>query len=422
MPRHLAGMDHRRRGLARGREVHRHRAHAQLLEAIAQEEELAALRVEGPRDVSGAAGGCGHRKLDHPGVPAAFRQRRGSPRERRHRDRRFRPPVDEPVTRRGQWVRRVPSGEAAHRPVGGRARESAGCLARRRVVGGAPHRVDPHLVGLRARREGALGKRERFIRRVVGTGVHAEELLLQMAIGRQLGRWHGARDAAIDHDVDGVGHVDGHAQVLLDEEHRDLAVRGQVLQHARDLLHDHRGEALGRLVHHEEHGIEEEGARDGQHLLFAAGQLRPAIVATLGQAREDLVDAGHRPRPALGAHGEAEVFVDAERRPDPAPLRHVADAPLRDEVGRQAEDLLAGEPHAARGGDEPGDGVAECGLPHAVATDHRDHAVVQGERDLLQGMGAAVVDVEPLHLEDGPRGPAWPPAGVPGHQRCPPPM
>ena len=55
------------------------------------------------------------------------------------------------------------------------------------------------------------------LRRVIGVCVHAEKALLELAVGGQLGRGHRARDAAIDHHVDGVGDVHGDAEVLLDQ-------------------------------------------------------------------------------------------------------------------------------------------------------------------------------------------------------------
>jgi hypothetical protein len=113
------------------------------------------------------------------------------------------------------------------------------------------------------------------------------------------------------------------------------------------------------------------------------------------------------------------VLVDRERRPDPAPLRDVADAALGDAVRRQPEDLLAGEPHAAARGagglDEAGDRVAERGLAHAVAADDGEHAVIEREGDALQRVRAAVVDVEASDLEDRSRAALRAVAREPGH-------
>jgi hypothetical protein len=72
VPRHFARMDHRRRRLARGGEVDRHRAKPELVQAVAKVEELAPLGVEGAADVRGALGALGDRELDHPSFVYGF--------------------------------------------------------------------------------------------------------------------------------------------------------------------------------------------------------------------------------------------------------------------------------------------------------------------------------------------------------------
>ena len=377
-----------------------------------------ALGVEGPRDVGGPPDGGRHRELDDPRVAAALGHGGGPIRQRRHRRRRLRAGVDQPVMRGRPRIGRVPAREAAHGPRGGRARGSA---AGRASSVERLHRVDRGLLRLGPRREVSGGHRLRH-GLLVPSGLHAEQTLLEIAVDGQFGGRHGAGDAPVHHHVDGVGDVDGHAQVLLDQQHRDLALAGQALQHLGDLLHDHRGQPFGGLVHDQEDRVQEQRAGDGQHLLLAARELGAPVGPALGQTRKGLVDARHRPRAAAAAHGQAQVLVDAQRGPDAAALGDVADPPLGDGVGRQAQDVLAGQPHAARGGDQPGDGVAERGLAHPVAPDHRDDPVVERQRHLLQGVGAAVVDVEPLHLEDRPRRSPRAPAREPGHQARPPPM
>jgi len=81
-------------------------------------------------------------------------------------------------------------------------------------------------------------------------------------------------------------------------------------------------------------------------------------------------------------------------------LRHVADALAGDHVGREPQDLLAGELHAAGGPHEPGQGVAQRRLAHAVAADDGKDAVIERQRHALQSMGAAVVDIQVPDLED----------------------
>ena len=87
MPRDLSRMDHRGRRLAGGRQIHGDRAQAELVQAVPQEEQLAALGVEGARDVGGPSDGGGHRELDDPPGRATVGQGRGRPVERRHRRR-----------------------------------------------------------------------------------------------------------------------------------------------------------------------------------------------------------------------------------------------------------------------------------------------------------------------------------------------
>jgi hypothetical protein len=81
-------------------------------------------------------------------------------------------------------------------------------------------------------------------------------------------------------------------------------------------------------------------------------------------------------------------------------LWHVRDAAARDPIGRQAEDLFAGELDAAGGAHQPGDGVAQRGLAHAVAADDGQHAVLDRECHALQRVRAPVVDVEALDPQD----------------------
>ena len=125
-------------------------------------------------------------------------------------------------------------------------------------------------------------------------------------------------------------------------------------------------------------GLTSRRAADGQHLLLAAGELGAAVAPALGQAREGLVDALDGPGPLGAVADQAQMLVHRERGPDAPPLRHIADAHIDDLIGRQAEDLVAGEADAAaRGGHQPHDRVAERRLAHAVAADHRQHAAVE---------------------------------------------
>ena len=247
-----------------------------------------------------------------------------------------------------------------------------------------------------------IGKQCLFVRRAMAA--HPQQRLLQFAITRQARGVHDAVDAAIDHDRHLVGDGGGNADVLLDHQDVDIAFLAQLDEHVGQLRDDDRGQALGRLVHDQQTGIEQKGAGDGQHLLLAAGQLAAVVAPSLGQAREGRVDAIDGPGALVAVGHHPQMFVDVQRAPQAAALRHIADAQARDLGRRAVGDGVAGE-HDAAGGDrhQPHDGVAQRGLAHAVAPDHRQDAALQAKIDALQGVRGAVVDVEPRNIERGGR-------------------
>ena len=140
----------------------------------------------------------------------------------------------------------------------------------------------------------------------------AEQPLLQFAVGREPRRLHDSVDAAIDHDRDFFRDRGGHADILLDDEDADVSLLADPEQHLLDLLDDDRRKALGRLVHDQEPGIEQQRARNGEHLLLAARKLVAAVAAPLRQPRERLVDARDRPLSAAVAAGETQMLVDRQ--------------------------------------------------------------------------------------------------------------
>ena len=192
----------------------------------------------------------------------------------------------------------------------------------------------------------------------------------------------------------------GDAEVLLDQEQAH-PLEDERLAGADEVLDDGRRQALGRLVHDQELGVEEQRAPDGEHLLLAAGELRAADLLALGQAREELVDLGDRPAPVAGAD-HAQVLVGRQRLEEPAALRHVADPPVRDLVRGEADELLALE--RDRAGDvgrrHADDRVAERRLAHAVAADDRQRLRADLEVDVLEDVRLAVVGVDAADLEE----------------------
>ena len=210
-----------------------------------------------------------------------------------------------------------------------------------------------------------------------------------------------AVDAAIDHDGDILGHRARHADVLLDDQHRHLAVLGKLDEHLLHLRDDERREPFGGLVHHQQTRIGEQRARDRKHLLLAAGKLSASVVLALGEARERVVDALHRPGALACAWRHLQVLVDRERAPQAAALRHVTDAEPRDLRRIEPRQLvIVGETdRSARRAHQAHDGLAQRGLAHAVAADDRENPGMDRELDALQRMGMAVIDIQAANLQ-----------------------
>ena len=211
-----------------------------------------------------------------------------------------------------------------------------------------------------------------------------------------------AVDAAIDHDGDIPGDRRRHADILLDHEHGHVAILAEAYQHLLDLGDDDRRQSFGRLIHDQQMRIGQKRARDREHLLFAAGELTAAMVLAFAKAGEGLVDALDGPWTAPHPGREFEMLVDAERAPQPPALRDVADTEARDPGRAQSGRFLAADANrTAACRHQAHDGLAQGGLAHAVAADHREHAAWQRDVDALQRMRMSVIDIEALHLERG---------------------
>ena len=147
----------------------------------------------------------------------------------------------------------------------------------------------------------------------------------------------------------------------------------EVLEEACQLLHDDRRQALERLVEQQQRRVGHQRARDGEHLLLAAGEL-VAHVGFAPPGGEQLVDPLQVP--AAGARGDGEVLLHAERGEDLALLRHPADAELRAPV--RGRPLMSCPLKQDRAVVQPGiahDGEQQRGLADAVAAEHREAAV-----------------------------------------------
>ena len=171
------------------------------------------------------------------------------------------------------------------------------------------------------------------------------------------------------------------------------------------LLDDHRRQAFGRLVHHQQLRLEQQRPADRQHLLLAARELRAAVAACArpGAGTSRRCD---RPRAAAAPPG-AGSRRPTERRPDAPALRHVGDAAPGDSVRRQAAG--SARPHRRMlplRRHQPGDRVAQRRLAHAVAADDAEHAALErrSSRPAAHGRGRS--------RRRGPRPPAPAPRGA----------
>src|SRR5437016_5505679 len=140
-----------------------------------------------------------------------------------------------------------------------------------------------------------------------------------------------ARDdlAALHHEVL-VGERARELVVLLDQQDRHLASRGEGADRALDVLDDGGLDALGGLVEDEELRLHRERAPDGELLLLAARKVAAAPAQHLAEDRKELEHARRYLGAArAGREAHAQVLLDGEAREDLAALGHVAYAGAR---------------------------------------------------------------------------------------------
>src|SRR5690606_22101800 len=94
----------------------------------------------------------------------------------------------------------------------------------------------------------------------------------------------------------------------------------QVADNRADLLHDDRGQAFGRLVEEQKLRARAQDARDGQHLLLAAGKLRALAARALLQLWKERMNFIQRKPPALYGRRQQQVLRHVEAGKDPALL------------------------------------------------------------------------------------------------------
>src|SRR5580765_2980382 len=178
--------------------------------------------------------------------------------------------------------------------------------------------------------------------------LHLQEALLDGRVAGELVGRAAELDAALVHDVEAVRQCQGNLEGLLDEQDR----RAGLVDPAQDLgemLDEHRGEALRRLVDEHELRAGDEPARDGEHLLLSAREETALLGRALAQPREHLEDLLDARRPIARPrrhHAEAEILDHGQVRQHAALFRYPGDAPADDLVGLPPRDLLTRERNA----------------------------------------------------------------------------
>src|SRR3954462_22925 len=99
---------------------------------------------------------------------------------------------------------------------------------------------------------------------------------------------HHVDDAAMLDHVVAIGHRLREAEILLHQQQRE-ALLLEAREHAADLLHQHRCQALGRLIEQQQLRAGAQDAADGEHLLLAARELGARAVQPLLEVREQFV-------------------------------------------------------------------------------------------------------------------------------------
>src|SRR5712675_1877458 len=129
-----------------------------------------------------------------------------------------------------------------------------------------------------------------------------------------------------------VGDARGKAKILLDQED-GKPYRLEPRDGVADLLHDHRREALGRLVQKQQPRSGAQNPADREHLLLAAGELGALAREALLQIGKQLENLLYREAAGVDLRREQQVLVDIEAREDAALLGAECDAEARDAVG-----------------------------------------------------------------------------------------
>ncbi len=153
-------------------------------------------------------------------------------------------------------------------------------------------------------------------------------------------------------------------------------------------------EVASGFIREKDFGAIDEGAGDGDALLFAAGKLRGAMAEAVGEADafEGFADA----RGTLGAidfgeaEGEFDIFLESHARQEVERLEDHADRvtaiPGEFERRERGDVLAEGDNGAGGGAVESGDEIQQGGLSGAGRAEEGEKFVWEnGERDIVDG-------------------------------------
>ena len=188
-----------------------------------------------------------------------------------------------------------------------------------------------------------------------------------------------------------------------------MALRVAAADEARHGLAHHRVHRGERLVEERDARRLHEAHAELQQLALATREL-PRVEVLHGLERE-LVQQRARPPRRFGlaqaareARGE-EIVERADAREHARHLEHAQQAAPGERRGRQARDLLVGEPHAPLPGrEEPRQQVEDRGLARAVGPDEaEDLALLHREREVVHRGHAAEVLRDALRSQEAHR-------------------
>src|SRR6266487_896404 len=236
-----------------------------------------------------------------------------------------------------------------------------------------------------------------------------------------LGRPLGDLLPEVEHG-DPVGDPHHHAQVVLDEQDREVTVEGDPADQRRRLLRLARRHPRRRLVEEQQGRLGGEGKADLQVALLPVREVLGELVPPRGQAEgtQELHDGPfdvrklpERRQTARDGHarlrGHAHVVVHGDAGKDVGDLERLREAPPVDDLGPESRDLLAPEDDPAGGGSvQAADDVEERGLARPIGADDGEHlALSDHEAHARQGGEGAEALRHALDLEHGGHLIAW---------------